>query len=103
MEKEQAKPITPITPPERIRELYAKIRRESERGTRLLLVDFWTDQDHIEPPIAPLIAGEFLIATGEGDVYSVEENRRWLEETGWKIIQHTNLRGPQSLIVAEAT
>ncbi len=70
-------------------------------GARLLLADFWTDETHTDPPFAALMAAEFLMFTGEGDVYSEEEARRWLDETGWKALERKPLAGPQSLIVAE--
>ena len=36
-----------------------------------------------------------------GDVYSADEIRDWLQATGWRMIEHTPLVGPASLIVAE--
>jgi hypothetical protein len=47
------------------------------------------------------MAGAFLLVTGQGDVYSAEEVREWLQATGWRMIEHTPLAGPTSLIVAE--
>ena len=47
------------------------------------------------------MAGAFLLVTGEGDVYSADEIRDWLQATGWRMIEHTPLVGPASLIVAE--
>ena len=49
------------------------------------------------------MAAEFLMITGEGDVYSEEEVRGWLNETGWQALERKPLAGPQSLIVAETT
>ena len=51
--------------------------------------------------MAALMAGAFLLVTGEGDVYSAEEVRDWLQATGWRTIEHEALAGPASLIVAE--
>ena len=45
-------------------------------GARLLLADWWTDATHTQPPMAALMAGEFLVFSGEGDVYSEEEAQR---------------------------
>jgi SAM-dependent methyltransferase len=81
--------------------LLRHVRQSVAEGTRLLLVDFWTDPSHTQPPFAALIAGEFLVITGEGDVYSEEEANRWLQETGWRAVERTPLEGPISLIVAE--
>jgi hypothetical protein len=53
-------------------------------GARLLLVDFRTDPSHTQPAAATLLAGEFLVIAGEGDVYSAEEVRGWLGACGWR-------------------
>ncbi len=91
-----------ILSPEHVKELLSNIRRSVEPGTRLLLVDFWTDPTHTNPVMAAMYAGEFLVMSGEGDVYSVEDVREWLQDTGWKFVDHKPLTGPQSLVVAEA-
>ena len=92
-----------IFSPEHNRTLLARIRGAVENRTRLLLVDFWTDPTHTEPFMATMLAGEFLLASGEGDVYSREEVEAWLGNTGWRPIQHILLDGPASLIVAETS
>ncbi len=86
---------------ERNLELLRRIRQYVPDGARLLLVDFWTDATHTEPAFAALIAGEFLVITGEGDVYSEEEVHQWLQETGWRALERKPLAGPISVIVAE--
>ncbi|HTD17656.1 MAG TPA: methyltransferase [Chthoniobacterales bacterium] len=71
-------------------------------GGRLLLADYWTDATHTQPAFAALMAGEFLVGTGEGDVYSEEEARRWLQETGWQALERKPLAVPPvSVIIAE--
>ncbi|HKZ77890.1 MAG TPA: methyltransferase [Pyrinomonadaceae bacterium] len=87
--------------PERDLELLRGIRRQVDGGARLLLVDFWTDPTHTEPAFAALMAGEFLLIPGGGDVYSAEEARVWLQESGWRTVEHKALAGPASVIVAE--
>jgi SAM-dependent methyltransferase len=72
-----------------------------EPGARLLLVDFWTDPTHTSPPIAALLAGEFLLVSGEGDVYSQADLDAILTQTGWRPIEQRELAGPQSLVIAE--
>jgi hypothetical protein len=66
-----------------------------------LLVDFWTDPTHTQPLTAALMVGAFLLVTGEGDVYSAEEGRDWLQATGWRMLERTPPAGPTSLLVAE--
>jgi ubiquinone/menaquinone biosynthesis C-methylase UbiE len=87
--------------PESNQALLRSARQSVPDGARLLLADFWTDETHTDPPFAALMAAEFLMFTGEGDVYSEQEARAWLEETGWQTLEHKPLAGPQSLIVAE--
>lgn len=88
--------------PEENRALLQRVRRAADPGAALLLADFWTDPTHTQPIQAALMAGEFAVHVRNGDVYSVEEVRGWLDEAGWRFVRHTPLAGPQSLIVAEA-
>ena len=81
--------------------LLRRTRQYMPDGTRLLLVDFWTDVTHTQPPFAALMAGEFLVITGEGDVYSEEEAHGWLEESGWRAVERKPLDVANSVIVAE--
>jgi SAM-dependent methyltransferase len=87
--------------PEHNRELLRHTRHAVPPSARLLLVDFWTDPTHTQPPFAALVAGEFLVFTGEGDVYSTEDVGGWLGETGWRPVEHQPVAGPISVIVAE--
>ncbi|HKT17525.1 MAG TPA: methyltransferase [Stellaceae bacterium] len=82
--------------------LLEKLRIAISTGARLLLVDFWTDPTHTQPPAAPLMSGEFLVISGEGQAYSEAEVDGWLDQTGWRKIERRPLAGPGSLIVAEA-
>jgi hypothetical protein len=70
-------------------------------GARLLLADWWTDATHTHPPMAALLAGEFFVFSGEGDIYSEEETRGWLQESGWRAVERKPLAGALSLLVAE--
>ena len=88
--------------PQDNRALLERVRRAADAGSRLLLADFWTNATHTEPLHAALMAGEFAAHLRDGDVYSVDEVRDWLPETGWRFVEHAPLAGPQSLIVAEA-
>ena len=88
--------------PDRNLQLLRRIRDFVPAGARLLLVDFWTDPTHTQPLNAALMAGAFLL-TSQGDVYSEDEVRGWLHETGWQALERKPLAGPASLIVAETT
>lgn len=82
-------------------ELLRRIRERVLAGARVLIVDFWTNPQHTEPLFAALMAGEFLTSVG-GDVFSEEEAKGWLRETGWEYLQTIPLEGPISLVVGEA-
>lgn len=88
--------------PEHNLELLRRTREAVPEGARLLLVDFWTDPTHTQPLFAALMAGEFLVITGEGDVYSPVDVGGWLGESGWRLVEQQPVAGPISVIVAEA-
>ena len=88
--------------PERNRKLLRRIRQAVCSGARLLLVDLWTNPVRTRPLGAALLAGEFLVMAGEGDVYSEREVRGWLYPCGWQPLQSSPLAGAWSLLVAEA-
>jgi hypothetical protein len=90
-----------VLSPERNLEFLRRIRESASDGSRLLLVDLWTDPTHTEPLFAALMAGAFLLRSGEGDVYSEEEVRGWLQVTGWRPLERKPLAGASSLVVAE--
>lgn len=88
--------------PEQNQRLFRRVREAASGGARFFLVDFWTNAVHTEPQFAAMMAGEFLVVGGNGDVYSVEEGRAWLEQAGWRFVEHGPLAGPASLLLAEA-
>ena len=88
--------------PERNQELFRRVRSHVVNSARLLLLDMWTDPSHTSPQPAPLMAGEFLLFAGEGDVYSAEEVQVWLRKTGWQPVEQISALGANSMIVAEA-
>ncbi len=95
--------VVHILSPEHTRELLRRLRNAADTGSRLLLVDLWTDNTHTKPLFAALMAGEFLLSSGEGDVYSTDEVCAWLDSTGWRFVDHVPLEGPTSLIIGEAS
>ena len=80
------------------RALLERLRKVAAPGAHVLLVDFWTDPTHSDPPIAALMAGEFRLLSPVGDVFSLDEARAWLDATGWTFAGHRPLAGPQSLV-----
>lgn len=83
------------------RDLLDRVHASALPGARLLLVDFWTNPTHSQPVFAALMAGEWLMGRGEGDVYSEDEIRDMLTATGWVMVGRRPLTGPASLVVAD--
>lgn len=94
--------VVHVLVPEQNLQLLRQARQAVTPGARLLMVDFWMDPKHTQPLMGALMAGEFLVVGGNGDVYSVEEGRKWLEQSGWRYVEHKPLSGPVTLLVAEA-
>jgi hypothetical protein len=94
--------VSHLFTPEHNLQLLSRIRQAVFLGARLLWVGPWTDTGHTQPALAALLAGEFLIMGGEGDVYSAEEGSAWLAETGWRRVRQEALVAPESVIIAEA-
>lgn len=78
--------VNHLLSPEHNVELFRRVRERVADGARLLLADTWTDPTHTRPLVPVLMAGTFLITSGEGDVYSEVEAREWLQETGWRVV-----------------
>lgn len=93
--------ITHLNLPEKNVALLRRIRAVAPPGARVLLVDFWMNAARTEPVHAALMAAEFQIVTGEGDVYSVATGFEWLREAGFEPVAHQELARAASLIVGE--
>jgi hypothetical protein len=83
-------------------EAFRHIRRYAPAGARLLAIDFFTDPTHTQPVFAALMAGEFQTISGEGDVYSADEVKGWLAESGWRAVDYVHVDGPLGMIIADA-
>ena len=83
-------------------ELLQNMRANVTAGARLLLVDLWLDATRAGPLPAPLMSGEFLVMSGEGQAYGETGADDWLARTGWRKLERRPLVGPASVIIAEA-
>jgi len=83
-------------------DLLKKVRAHTAAGARLLLVDLWMDATRTQPPAAPLMSGEFLVISGEGQSYGEDDADAWLAQTGWRKLERRPLAGPASVIIADA-
>jgi len=89
--------------PERIARVLGRTREAVDKRARLLIVDQWMDSTHTKPAFGALLAGTYLILSGNGRTYSVEEAQGWLETTGWRFMEHRGLAGATSVVIAEAS
>ncbi len=94
--------VVHVLVPERNQRLLRQARRAVTPGARLLIVDLWMNSTHTEPLMGALMAGEFLVVGGNGDVYSVDEGVSWLEQSGWRFLEHKPVGGPVTLLVGQA-
>lgn len=83
-------------------DLLKAMRAGVEADARLLLIDMWMDATHTQPPAAPLMSGEFLIISGEGQAYGEAQADGWLGQTGWRKLERRPLSGLASVIIAGA-
>ncbi|WP_307796107.1 methyltransferase dimerization domain-containing protein [Amycolatopsis sp. 195334CR] len=76
-------------------------RAAAAAGARLLLLDFFLDEDEVQRPIDALHAGEYLVIDGTV-VYPETEVRAWLADAGWRVADRLTLPGSPRVLVAEA-
>ncbi|GAA0455975.1 hypothetical protein Ade02nite_04800 [Paractinoplanes deccanensis] len=87
-----------LLPPDRITELFRRLRAAAAPDATLLLVDWWRT-GQAPHPSARYGAGEFLVISG-GDLYRVDEVTAWLAEAGWRFSRLTELPPPSGVIEA---
>jgi hypothetical protein len=88
--------------PDRVQHLFQRMRAAVSAGARLVMPEHWMDATHTSPMFSALLAGTFLLLSGDTSTYSVEEASAWLGAAGWKMLEHRPLFGAISLLVAEA-
>ncbi|MGW4403911.1 methyltransferase [Nonomuraea sp. NPDC004702] len=86
---------------EQNRAILRNARAAAAPGARLLLLDFFLDDDAEQRAIDALHAGEYLVIDGTV-VYEESQVRAWLDEAAWKPVDKLALPGSPRVIVAEA-
>ncbi|WP_026197311.1 methyltransferase family protein [Sciscionella marina] len=86
---------------ERNRAILAAARGAARPGARLVLLDFFLDEDERQRPVDALHAGEYLVIDGTV-VYPESVVAQWLEETGWRRHSVLALPGSPRAVLAEA-
>ncbi len=79
------------------RKLVKKIFGVLEEGGKLLIQDFFLNDDHTSPEFAALFALNMLIFTEEGRSYSLAEAKAWLKEAGFRKVSEIPLHLPRSI------
>lgn len=82
-------------------EILRNARAAAMPGTRLVLLDFYLDDDPEQRRIDALHATEYLVIDGTV-VYPIERVRDWLTRTGWKQTDMLHLPGSPRALIAEA-
>jgi hypothetical protein len=75
-------------------ELLERVRGSVQAGATLLLADYWTTPEIAASKHACLLAGAFMLSTGQGRVHGTQDVKSWLSQTGWRYV--TELRLPES-------
>jgi len=88
--------------PDKVQMVFRRVRDAMVPGNKLLVIDQWMDTTHTKPAFGAMLAGTYLMLSGEGDTYSVAEARPWFEASGFRFLEHKPLAGVTSLVVAEA-
>jgi hypothetical protein len=76
-------------------------RAAAAPGARLLLLDFFLDDDAAPRRLDALHAGEYLVIDGTV-VHPEAAVRSWLSEAGWRPVDRLTLPGSPRVLVAEA-
>ena len=69
--------------PDQIRDILARANRALRPGGRIFILDMMTDRTHTEPAFSALFAVNMALTTENGWVFSDEELKSWLCETGF--------------------
>jgi ubiquinone/menaquinone biosynthesis C-methylase UbiE len=88
--------------PDKIALVLRRIREAVAPGARLLIVDQWMDATHTRPQFGAMLAATYLMLSGDGATYSVDEAEPWLRAAGFRLLEHRPLSGVISAVIAEA-
>jgi acetyl esterase/lipase len=87
--------------PEQNIEILRRARMAAAADARLLLLDFFLDDDETPRALDALHAAEYLVIDGTV-VHPEAEVRFWLQSAGWHVVQRLTLPGCPRVLVAEA-
>ena len=70
--------------PDQIRDILRRAHRALRPGGRIFILDMMTDRTHTAPAFSALFAVNMALTTENGWVFSDEEIKTWLAETGFE-------------------
>lgn len=86
---------------ERSKKLLARTFAALAPGGTIAIAEWLVDDDRKGPPPGLVFAVNMLVNTEQGDTYSFNEIRRWLEAAGFTRARTLEVPGPAPLVLAE--
>lgn len=85
---------------ERSRKLLKKVLRALGSGATIAIGEWLVKDDRTGPPNGLMFAVNMLVHSEEGDTFSFNEIKSWLEEAGFKKVRKLDVPGPSPLVLA---
>ena len=85
---------------ERSRHLLRKIFNALKPGGTIAIAEWLVNDERTKPLPSLMFAVQMLVNTEQGDTFSFNEIKRWLEQSGFKKVRKLNAPGPSPLILA---
>lgn len=79
--------------PDETRVIFGKTFRALNPGGRIVVADWFMDDDRVNPPGGAMFALNMLVGTESGDTYTQSETTEWLREAGFSGIRRVDLPG----------
>ena len=86
---------------DRSRKLLKKVFEAQAAGGTVVIAEFLPDKDRRSPAIPLIFAVNMLVNTDEGDTFTFEEMKSWLQDAGFRKVRKLEARGPSPLILAD--
>jgi SAM-dependent methyltransferase len=84
----------------RSRQLLKKTFRSLKSGGTIVIAEWLVNDQRTEPLPSLMFAVNMLVNTEEGDTFSFNEIKSWLEEAGFRKARTLNAPGPSPLVLA---
>ena len=85
---------------DRSRQLIRKTFQAMKSGGTIAIAEWLVNDDRTKPLPSLMFAVQMLVNTEQGDTFSFNEIKKWLEEAGFKKVRKLEAPGPSPLILA---